>query len=105
MKDDMQADFATMLDDFAIATTVGGKSVNAIRNSKDLDIVYTELANKSVEYKFTLWYDRSDLTAAGASVPAVHDEIVISGTTYLVARRTDDPLEALVALDMVEQYG
>jgi len=102
---DMQSDFDTMLDDFGVATTIGGKSVRAIRNSVDRDIIYTELANKSVEYKFTLWFSQADLTAASVSAPQIHDEVIVSGITYLVAKRTDDPLLALVALDMVEQYG
>lgn len=107
LKADLQSDFDTMLSDFAISTTISGttSTVSALRNSMDKDIIYTELANKSVEYKFTLWYDVSDITGAGASVPDVHDEITIDGTVYLVAKRTYDPLEALVALDMVEQYG
>jgi hypothetical protein len=102
---DMQSDFEQILDDFRTTTTIGGKSVDAVRNSIDRDIIYTELANKSVEYKFTLWYNQADLTAAGVADPAIHDEVIIASITYLVAKRTDDPLLALVALDMVEQYG
>lgn len=102
---DMQSDFEQILDDFRTTTTIGGKSVDAVRNSIDRDIIYTELANKSVEYKFTLWYNQADLTAASVADPAIHDEITIASVVYLVAKRTDDPLLALVALDMVEQYG
>ena len=102
---DMQDDFANgPLADFGVSTTIATKTISAVRNSIDRDIIYTELANKSVEYKFTLWYNQSDLTAASVT-PAIHDEIVIDSITYLVAKRTDDPLKALVALDMVEQYG
>ena len=102
---DMQSDFANgPLADFGVSTTIGGETVSAVRNSIDRDIIYTELANKSVEYKMTLWYNQADLTAASVT-PAIHDEVVIDAVTYLVAKRTDDPLKALVALDMVEQYG
>lgn len=107
LKADLQADFDTMVSDFGISTTMSGTTatISAIRNSLDKDVIYSEMNNKSVEYRFTLWYDVTDITGAGASVPDVHDEITISGTIYLVAKRTYDPLEALVALDMVEQYG
>lgn len=105
IKEDLQADFATILSDFSVTTTVGGQSVSAVRNSLDKDVVYTEMNNKSVEYKFTLWYDVSDLTAASVSAPEVHDEIVVEAVTYLVANTTYDPLQAIIACDMVEQYG
>jgi len=102
---DLQADFDSILADFGVATTVATKTISAVKNSIDKDIIYTEMSNKSVEYKFTLWYDTADFTAASISTPEVHDEIVVGGITYLVAKRTLDPLDQIVALDMVEQYG
>lgn len=108
LKEDLQSDFNTILDDFGVSTTipsVTGATVSAVRNSLDKEIAYMENANKSVEYKFTLWYDVSDITAAGGTVPEVNDEIVVDGLTHLVVKRTYDPLQAIVALDMAEQYG
>ena len=102
---DLQADFAAILDDFGVSTTVATKTISAVKNSVDKDIIYTELANKSVEYKFTLWYDTADFTAQSISTPDVHDEIIVGGITYLVAKRTLDPLDTIAAFDMVEQYG
>jgi len=107
LKEDIQSDFDTMLADLAVNTTIPGttSTVTAIRNSMDKDIAYSELSQKSVEYKFTLWYDVSDITATGASVPDVNNEITVEGVVYKVGTRNYDPLEALVAFDMVEQYG
>jgi len=107
LKEDLQSDFDVMLDDFGISTQIPGTTatVTALRNTRDLDITYSEETNKSVEYKFTLWYDVSDITAAGTTVPVIHDEILIDGINYLVARVSEQPLNALVSFDMVERYG
>jgi len=107
LKEDLQSDFDVMVSDFGVSTTIPSTTgaVNAVRNSLDKEIAYLEDANKSVEYKFTLWYDVSDITGAGGTVPEVNDEIVVDSLTYLVVKRTYDPLEALVALDMAERYG
>jgi len=105
LQTDLQGDFDTMLADLGITTTIGSDSVSAVRSTLDKDVAYSEMLNKVVEYKFTLWYALDDLTAAGHSTIGVHDQIVVGSTTYLVAKRSDDPVFALVALDMVEQYG
>ena len=102
---DLQSDFASIQDDFGVSTTVATKTISAVKNSVDKDIIYTEMSGKSVEYKFTLWYDTADFTAASISTPDVHDEIIVGGITYLVAKRTLDPLDTIAAFDMVEQYG
>ena len=103
---DLSSDFTdVILDDFGIDTTVGGQTVKAVRNNKNLEIEYMEIGNKSVEYKFSLWYNTDDLTAAGVSTPAIHDEIIVDGITLLVASTSFDPLSQIVSCDMVEQYG
>jgi hypothetical protein len=104
---DLALDFDTMLDDFGVSTTHAGttSTINAVKNSMDKDIAYSEIKNKVVEYKFTLWFTAADFATAGISVPDVHDEITTGGTTYLIGARTYDPLDVLVSFDMVEQYG
>ena len=106
-KTNLQSDFDTILGDFGISTTIPGTTaaVTAVRNTLDKEVTYSEMSNQSVEYKFTLWYDVSDITAAGATVPEVHDEITVDGTVYFIGRRSYDPVEAIVSFDMVEQYG
>lgn len=107
MKTDLQSDFDIMKDDFGVSVILSGTTVTltGVRNSLDKEIVYSDTVNKSVEYKFTLWLDVADITDAGLSVPEPHTEVSVDSKTLLIAQRTYDPLEALVALDMVEQYG
>jgi hypothetical protein len=107
LADDLASDFDSILSDFGVSVTMSGTTTafSAVKNSMDKDIVYGEIAHKSVEYKFTLWFDSADFTAASVAVPDVHDELTTGGKTYLIGQRTYDPLDKLVAFDLVEQYG
>ena len=104
---DLAADFDAIKDDFGVSVTFSGSTAafTAVKNTLSKEIVYAEVNNKSVEYKFTLWVDTQDFTDASISVPANFTEATVGGVTYLIAQQAKDPLDRLVSFDMVEQYG